>query len=205
MKKYKTNFSKTEDPISEGGIWLNGRADGIDWADVVTAHERAMGSGGAVEYSDPTALLAGAWGPDQEAQATVYSRNQTNKYYQEVEIRLRSAMSAHVCTGYEIFFRCLKTPEAYLVIARWEGPLAKFSYASQLKGAEYGVADGDTIKASIIGNEIKVYKNGVLLVSVKDDTFKTGNPGIGFNYGCEGTYGDFGLLSFMATDSPEAP
>ena len=37
VRSYRTSFQTDEDPISEGGIWLNGRTDGIDWADVIEA------------------------------------------------------------------------------------------------------------------------------------------------------------------------
>ena len=36
VRSYRTSFERDEDPISEGGLWLNGRADGIDWCDVNT-------------------------------------------------------------------------------------------------------------------------------------------------------------------------
>lgn len=60
------------------------------------------------DYDDPTAVLAGVWGRNQHARARVFSRNQTEDYFQEVEIRLRSAISPHSCTGYEVFWRCLR-------------------------------------------------------------------------------------------------
>src|SRR5262252_1248375 len=31
VKSYSTHFPLNEDPISEGGRWLNGAKDGIDW------------------------------------------------------------------------------------------------------------------------------------------------------------------------------
>ena len=37
VRSYSTRFEKDEEPISEGGLWLNGRRDGIDWCDVLTA------------------------------------------------------------------------------------------------------------------------------------------------------------------------
>jgi hypothetical protein len=51
-------------------------------------------------FSIPTALLTGTWGKNQTVKAKVFSRNQTEKYYQEVEIRLRSTLTRHRCTGY---------------------------------------------------------------------------------------------------------
>ena len=206
---YRTNFSATESPISEGGQWLNGKADGLDWTDVDTTPGFAFGTeiGGKrpdpQKYDDSTAILKGTWGPNQTAQATVRSvhPNQDGKVYEEVELRLRSKMSPHNCTGYEIMFRCTKISKAYCNIARWEGPLGKFTMIKETGGSQYGVKTGDVIKASIVGNLITVYINGVEIEHVTDDKFKSGNPGIGYYLeGATGVMGDYGLTNFMATD-----
>ena len=135
VRSYRTRFQLDEDPISEGGMWINGKTDGIDWADVVTedgvAHggmtrmavaERRAEQGnldarrdGRRRRSGTTTTRprcsAGDWGRNQHVKATVFSRNQTEEYFQEVEIRLRSTIAPHSCTGYEVFWRCLKTDE----------------------------------------------------------------------------------------------
>jgi hypothetical protein len=201
-RTYSTRFPATEAPISEGGNWISGGAVGLDWGDVLTVPGLAIGRDGPHKYSDPAALLTGEWGPDQTVRATVYSVNQTEKQWQEVEIHLRSTLSAHKCTGYEILFRCLKSENAYMEVVKWNGPVADFTYLSRNRGSQYGVANGDLIEASVVGNVIKVSINGKLMDSVKDDTFTSGNPGIGFNYGCGDTYGDFGLTSLMVSDGP---
>jgi len=36
MRSYATHFQLDEDPLSEGGIWLKGGSDGIEWTDVGT-------------------------------------------------------------------------------------------------------------------------------------------------------------------------
>jgi predicted RNA-binding protein len=131
VRSYSTDFPLDEDQISEGGMWLNGKTDGIDWTDVATKDgvvygalsrmdvaERRIEQGNLEQgddtepvgdYDDPTAVLAGDWGGDQHAKATVYSRNPTDECFQEVQIRLRSVIEPHRCTGYEVFWRCLKT------------------------------------------------------------------------------------------------
>jgi hypothetical protein len=199
-RTYTTHFPLAESPISENGNWISGGVLGVDWGDVLTTPGLAMGRDGPVDFSDPVALLTGAWGPDQTAEATVYSVRPTTACNQEVELRLRSCLSAHKCTGYEVLFRCMKTPGAYMEVVRWNGRVADFTYLSRNKGPQYGVANGDVIKATIIGNVISVYVNGTLLATVEDNAFAAGSPGIGFNFGCGETYGDFGLTSFMATD-----
>lgn len=207
---FRTTFPNAENPISEGGVWLNGQTDGIDWANVRTTPGFAFGLeiGGhrkpPVMYDDATALLKGNWGPNQTVQATIRSLHPTDqdgKMWEEVELRLRSSLSPHSCTGYEVMFRCTKIPKAYCNIARWEGPLGKFTYLKQTGGSKYGVQTGDVVKASMIGNVLTVYINGVQMVQVTDDKFKTGNPGMGFYLeGATGVNADYGFSSFMATD-----
>ena len=127
--------------------------------------------------------------------------NLDGKVWEEVELRLRSAISPHSCTGYEVMFRSSKLPSAYCNIARWEGPLGKFTMLKEVGGSEYGVKDGDVVKASMIGKTLTVYINGVQKVQVSDDKFANGNPGIGFFLdGATGVIGDYGFSSFMATD-----
>ena len=206
---YTTTFSRAENPISEGGKWLNGQTDGRDWTDVRTTPGFAFGTeiGGnrpdPQKYDDSTALLKGNWGPNQTVQATVRSvnPNQDGKVWEEVELRLRSSISPHNCTGYEVMFRCTKIPQAYCNIARWEGPLGKFTMLKETRGSEYGVKDGDVVKASMIGKILSVYINGVQKIQLSDDRFASGNPGVGYYLeGATGLIGDFGFSSFMATD-----
>jgi hypothetical protein len=220
VRSYRTRFEHDEAPISEGGMWLNGRKDGVDWCDVLVkdghaygeitrmavaerrAEQDALGAGasegGAAEgdYDDPTAVLAGPWGRNQFGRATVYSRNPTNRYFQEVEIRLRSSITPNSCTGYEVFFRCLKTDEGYAEIVRWNGRIGDWTSLNKRIGSEYGVKDGDVIEASIVGDQIRGYINGVEVISATDDKFPTGSPGIGFNFFVGDTNVDHGLSSF---------
>ncbi len=206
---YRTKFLRAEDPISEGGEWYNGQADGLDWANVRTMPGLAFGTeiGGKRPepqmFDDSTALLKGTWGPNQTVEATVYSvhPNLNDTVWEEVEIRLRSSISPHNCTGYEIMFRCSKIPKAYCNVARWEGPLGKFKYLKNTGGSKYGVKTGDVVKATMFGDVITVYINGEQMFQVRDDKFTGGNPGMGFFLDhATGVNRDFGFTSFMATD-----
>lgn len=73
----------------------------------------------------------------------------------------------------------------FAVIPIQVGPLGKFTYLADKRGADYGLKDGDTLKASIIGNVITVSINGVEKAQVKNDTHTTGNPGIGAFLYCD--------------------
>jgi len=195
---YSTNFPLAENPISEGGRWISGQSMGLDWADVSTTPGLAIGhEGGVADYTDGTALLSGNWAPDQTVSAKVHTVNQNDACYEEVEIRLRSSLSAHKCTGYEINMKCSKTSDAYLIIVRWNGPLGDFTILKQQNGPEYGVSEGDSVTATIIGNVITAYINGVKKAQVIDDVYSSGSPGMGFNlFGCKGTNGDYGFTRF---------
>jgi len=219
VRSYSTRFEVDERPLSEGGMWLNGLKDGLDWADIMTSNGVAYGdvtrmavaerrveqgnleaatedSAPIGDYDDPTAVLSGEWGADQHAWATVFSRNPTDEYFQEVEIRLRSTMTPHSCTGYEVFFRCLKTDEGYAEIVRWNGAAGDFTSLKKLFGPQYGVQHGDVIEATVVGNVLKGFVNGVELISATDDVFTGGSPGIGYNFGVGDTNVDHGLSSF---------
>jgi len=206
-RTYTTNFSVAENPISEGGKWINGKVAGLDWSDVATTPGLAYGvESGTNGFDDSTALLTGSWGSDQWAQATVHSVNQNDAIFEEVELRLRSTLAGNSNTGYEINFRCSKTANAYTQIVRWDGPLGKFTYLQQNGGAQYGVANADVVKATIVGNVITAFVNGVQVAQARDDTFAHGSPGIGFYLqGTTGVNTDYGFTSFIASDKVPTP
>ena len=60
----------------------------------------------------------------------------------------------HVCTGYAVFWRCLPNKDGYVQVLRWNGAVRDFTVLGVHVGPEYGVADGDLIEASIVGNVI---------------------------------------------------
>lgn len=218
VRSYSTSFETDENPISEGGMWLNGRTDGIDWIDVITRDGVAYGAvsrNSAVErraeqgnlddaeesapegdYDDPTAVLTGTWGRNQHATGIVFSQNPTEDYFQEVQLRLRHTMVPNHCTGYEVFWRCLKSETAYSEIVRWNGAIGDWTSIARRVGPDVGVKDGDLVEATIVGDEIKGYINGVEVISVRDDTIPTGNPGIGFNFGVGETNVDHGFRAY---------
>jgi hypothetical protein len=205
VHRYTTKFPRSERPISEGGRWITGGAVGLDWTDVSTTAGLAVGHQVGPSYTDATAILTGRWEPDQTAWATVHTTNQNDDCFQEVELRLRSVVAAHVNRGYEVSYKCSRTKVAYLIIVRWDGPVAKFTYLYNQSGARFGLRDGDVVRASISGDVITAYKNGEQMAQVRDDTFTSGSPGMGFNLvssapGCAGTNGDYGYTRYTAMD-----
>jgi chitodextrinase len=202
-KTYTTNFPVTESPISENNNWVSGSA-GLDWSDILTTASKAEGVGpSSTAFSDPTAILAGNWGPDQSVSITVYSNGVEDKAAtgmdKEVEIRLRTSISPHVITGYEVNCRTPDDSQSYLQIVRWNGALGDFTPLNSVFGT--GCNSGDVLMATISGSTINVYRNGKFILTANDNTFRQGSPGIGFNFGCGDKYGDFGIVSFTASDT----
>jgi hypothetical protein len=122
---------------------------------------------------------------------------------QEVEILLRWTSSPHRTTGYECFAKCVHDASSYVEIVRWDGGLGKFTYLARMRGTNFGLKDGDVLKASIVGRKITVFINGVQKAQATDNTFPTGNPGIGFFLACNGQHGmgsntNYGFTGFTA-------
>ena len=208
---YSTMFTDSENPISQGRRWYNGADDGTDWCNVQTSSSYAWGVGPCpVKYADPTAVLKGTWGPNQTVQATARIGPTDSSYYQEIELRLRTTVKAHSISGYEINFG---VSHPYLEIVRWNGPLADFTYLGPSckypavcgRVAGFAIRNGDVARATISGNTINVYVNGILRATATDRSFREGSPGIGFNYGCDGTYSAFGWTNFSASDEKQSP
>ena len=217
VRAYSTDFEVDEDPISENGMWLNGKADAIDFSDCVVSKGFVHGGPSRMQnlekrseqgnlgdedeapvgdYDDPTAVLTGEWGPNQHGKATAHVENPTEEWFQEVQIRLRHTLKPNSISGYEIFFRCLKGDLGYAEIVRWNGAVGDWTSLQRQEGPEFGVGHGDVIEATIEGNVITGYINGEPKITTTDDTWKTGAPGVGFNFGVGDTYDDHGLSHF---------
>jgi hypothetical protein len=83
---------------------------------------------------------------------------------------------------------------------------ANLPYLKQNGGAQYGIADGDVVKATAVGNVITAYINGVQVAQATDTTFTHGSPGIGFYLqGATGVNTDYGFTSFTASDKVPVP
>ena len=214
---YSTNFPATEDPISESGRWINGGTVGLDWANVRTTPGLAFGtqSGSSGRYDDSTALLNGTWNADHTAEAAVRVVSPSSVGHREVELRLRSTVTAHSNSGYEVLCN-VNTNQGYgMQIVRWFGPLGSYDYIAA--SPPLNCVNGDVIRATIAGNPptITVWRNGVQVLQGTDrfaNPPTTGRPGIGFwNRGA--TNAEYGFAHFSATDGdtvgsllpPEAP
>lgn len=202
-RSYSTKFLLTENPISEGGNWINGGENGSPWCNVRTIPDLAFGmQSGLNGYDDSTAVLRGTWNPDQMAQGLVHTTQQNANIIQEIELRIRTSISPQGITGYEFNFRALAKGNTYIQIVRWNGPLGSFSILAEIPGP--GVRDGDLLKATASRNTLTAYINGVQVLQTTDTTFNNGSPGIGFfNSGGDArSNGDFGFENFYAAELP---
>jgi len=204
---YSTTFPLTENPISEGGNWINGKTVGLDWSDFRTTRGLAFGTQtGTNGYDDSIAILTGTWPADQTVTATVHTVNQQPGIVEEVELLLRFSISAHRAAGYEVLFACKGAGAQYVQIVRWNGPLGDFTYLDARGGP--GLVNGDRIKATIVGNTIKGYINDVEVVSATDTTYANGSPGMGhylLQGGTGALAGDYGLTGYAASGGLAPP
>jgi hypothetical protein len=95
-----------------------------------------------------------------------------------MELLLRFSDDANNARGYE----CLFNYAGGVQIVRWNGALGDFTVLTTTGPGGLGrdLVSGDVIKATIVGNVISSYINGVLRAQATDSTFATGQPGIGF-------------------------
>jgi len=203
---FTTNFPSVENPISQGGLWTNGATDGLDWSDVATqfsggVHYAAglQNGTGQPNFTDATAILKGNWGPNQSVSAVFHGAGISG--FKEAEIRLRSTLTPHVNKGYEIDY-AVSASTPYIAVIRWNGALGDFTdITPPPQDLVDFLHDGDTVFASIIGNNIIVKLNGVTIYNFNNSDFATGNPGMGFSVpNNAGVDTSFGFSSFTAKD-----
>ena len=224
---YSTTFQRIESPLSDGGVWMDGSSAGASiwaggsiwrrgrlWGDAQSNHGVAYGVDEPTEFGDPTAILAGAWGPTQTVTATV-RLNHVPKggCCHEVELRLRTTITPRSITGYEAY--CSVMPDnQYCHIARWNGPNGSYWNFEKGSSATY-LANGDVVTATVTGTHpttIVLYKNGKKILEAEDTgaagggfgafgPWTSGNPGIGFYDNHDQDWRSFGFSSFSATDS----
>jgi hypothetical protein len=181
---YATSFPGIENPISEGGAWVNGLAVGLDWNNPKTTGGKAVGSVAMTgsRYADDIGHLSTslhAFSANQWAQGTVYKASgyTGGGGSHEIELLLRFQITAHNARGYEILWGLA----GYIAIVRWNGPVGNYTpLYDPGTGSIAPPVDGDVLRAEMNGSTITVYKNGVRVASVSDSTYASGQPGIGF-------------------------
>lgn len=200
---YSTTFPLTQNPLSESGVWLNGKSNGVNWSNCASTLGFAYGTQpGTGNYDDTICALTGTWGPNQSAQITIKINGANTAQFEEAEVHLNTTITANSATGYEI--NCSVVPgDPYLQIVRWNGALGSFTL---LNSQAIGCQSGDILSATRSGNTITAYKNGQAQFSVTDSTYTGGAPGMGFYIQTiqSGTAAqasaEFGASAFSASD-----
>jgi len=146
-------------------------------------------------YNDDIAVLNTVFAANQYAQGTVFrAPGYSPGVSHEIELLLHFQITASSARGYEVLW----SQEGYMAIVRWNGPLG--NYTPLVDGLYIGPAvDGDVLRAEIVNNVIRVYKNGGLVATGPTDTTWTdGQPGIGFWPTPGATLQSYGWRSFAA-------
>lgn len=197
-----TTFDLTEDPISEGGLWVQqGGLSGLDWTNVQTAGGVAFGTQtGSGGYDDSIALLSG-YNADQRVSAVVrfdgVRSGATDSH--EVELILRGSYRPHDQTLYECNLGYSGPLGWYSQIMLLDGGLGVFREVGSLLVNSLEVHDGDVFTAEIVGNSIRTYLNGVAISAAVDNTIATGQPGVGFFWRGTENVDDLAFTEMCAT------
>ena len=136
---------------------------------------RGGGAGGRLRRSDRRSQ--GEWGPNQHGKATAHVENPTEDWFQEVQIRLRIPCSRAASAATRSSSAASRASSATPRSSAGMEPIGDWTSLQRRQGPEYGVEDGDVIEATIEGNVIKGYINGVEKISTTDDTLRFGAPG----------------------------
>lgn len=207
---FATGFLGTESPLSEGGRWIGGQTSGIfQGMQCTPGFCCGAGPSASPPYDDPTAVVAGLWGPVQTVEATLRIDAVEAGVNQEMELRLHTNIYPGRITGYEVLFSI--TSNNYIEIMRWEGLANNINQFTSInfRGSGTGLAQlvtGNRIKASIdAAGNINAYIDtgsgyGASVLSGTDTVWPCGNPGVGaFKHaGTAGPLTGFGISSFAA-------
>lgn len=178
---YTTSFSSDENPISESGAWSH---ISPVWANVQTSGGLAFGTQTGIlpnpaAFNDSNATLSG-FSPNVTITATVHLASDiADGQTHEVELLFRVGGDTTHTRGYEMSF----DTGGNVTLVRWNGDLGDYTFVNHTGGANPevgGLKNGDVISATASGNTFTASVNGVLIYTATDDTWKDGQPGIGF-------------------------
>jgi hypothetical protein len=195
---YSTEFPLNENPISEGGKWVNTISRTFN-APVSTQGGNAVGLTSSA-YNDSIAMLSGTYGRDQRVTATAYRGGPSGAAELEIHLRMRMVPGpTDQIYSYEVDF--LPSVNA-VVLVRWHGPQGTFT--NMAEAPMDGVNDGDVFTASAVGpaenTVFTITKNGRTLLTFTDRAaYDTGNPGIGFDAGTPAHGANIGWKNYSVT------
>jgi hypothetical protein len=199
---YASNFDLAEDPISEGGSWVQqGALSGLDWSNVQTKNGIAFGTQtGNDGYDDSIALLSG-FGPDHRVSAVIHfvGMRSDNTSTHEVELILRGSYTPHEQYLYECNLGYSGASGWYSQIVLQNGMIGTFTDITQGLAAVPDIKDGDVFTAEVIGDTINTYVNGLQVGTASAAAISTGQPGVGFFWRATENIDDYGFTSVCVT------
>lgn len=214
-RTHVTFFDSTENPISESSSWTNGSGN---WGGVRTTTNQAFGISQPTQFGDPTAVVSGTWGASQWVLGVIKIVSTPGACCHEVELRVRTAITAGNINGYEVLVPVHASPGYGLQIVRWNGANGQFVYLFQ--GSAFQGQNGDVMFVTASGTNpttitATVYRNGSVVTSGTGVDHGTetgpggaagpwtgGNPGIGFYDNQDSNWSAFGWSQFIASDQP---
>ncbi len=172
--------------------WVN---NGTLWTKCQSVAGKCYGTqDGSGAFDDSFDLLVG-FPADQSGEAIIFDDIGTASDpvdFHEIEIWLRGTTASTSATGYECTIgRRADTHATYSGVTRWNGPFGDFTPFTDFGAVPGGFANGDTLRATIVGNTITMLIKHVGettfttigtvdITSIGGTVYSTGNPGIGF-------------------------
>lgn len=198
QSNYYTAFDLTENPISEGGVWVRGGAEGGNWTNPITSGGLCYGTQNAVvakprpSADDSIAHLKG-FSPNHKVRIVLHKSGAS--HLQEVEAHLRCTITSGSLKSYEIN---LEQGGEYIQIWQWLGGYQDGQpspFVAKIAGIVPKIVPqtGTVLEAQIVGNIINVWLNGTLV------NWGTGDPWL---HGADVNVQEFNPAGWLSTGQP---
>lgn len=205
---YATTFQTVENPLSEGGRWVNSGAPTNGFTKMrVASAGKCYGTNTGSSFDDSYDHMSG-WDnyPNQWVQvvAGLAAGLPNDGNSREIEIHLRG--NTDTTSGFKVYEIDIPYLDTNINLVRWDGTNGAFTVAAGGFVAPALPSDGDVWYAQISGNVITLKQNGVSCgtVNVSSDAniggtvYANGNPGIGAFIRPGANNSDFYFKSFSA-------
>jgi hypothetical protein len=181
---YSTTFTSTENPVSQGGIWLNGLTNGLQWNDMQTNGAGVFGVSASPSFYDdnvacinPTVFSFGArqYIKGVIKRAGGYAPTMTH----EIELHLRCTIGPNSVSTMELLMDSANSS----TMNRWNGDLNDVTILGPTGAGIGALVDGDEVLFRVDENGVfEAFKNGsgTAALTITDTTpvLATGTPGV---------------------------
>ena len=152
-------------------------------------------------YNDNYASLSG-FGPDVEITVTVFIAGSAP--FGEILLLARIAQTTTTLRAYEFLY----DGDGSFQLMRWNGPPSDFTPMGGEQSSPGALRDDDQLRMRIVGNAISVFHkrapgDWVQIGRTTDDTFRDGQPGLGFFVRDEGqSIENIGVKDYSVSEIP---